>query len=131
MLCEGDIQAQPSAAQQQSSSQGLATVPKRSETFGGFDRSSKLLAPPTQVSRASSLKQENRISVTGKSLGILENDHASREPKDRVRKTSQGLMSVIARNKPMGSTEDLSSGSASHSNQSQFTASTAQVRICF
>ena len=60
----------------------------------------------------------------------METDHGGKDPKDRVRKTSQGLMSVIVRNsKPAGSNEDLSSASSSNSSLAQVPNTTAQVLI--
>ena len=124
MLYDSEMHLQNSQAQQ-----GPSTGPKRAETFGGFDRNSKTLMPPVQVSRASSLKQENRLSLGGKTLGILENNIGLQDPKERVRKTSQGIMSVIGRNKPNESSEDLSSASSSNSNLAPVSSATAQVSI--
>ncbi|XP_065060171.1 rho guanine nucleotide exchange factor 18-like isoform X2 [Rhopilema esculentum] len=121
MLYDSEMHLQNSQAQQ-----GPSSGPKRAETFGGFDRNSKTLMPPIQVSRASSLKQENRLSLGGKTLGILENNIGSQDPKERVRKTSQGIMSVIGRSKPNESSEDLSSASSSNSNLAPVSSATAQ-----
>eukprot|EP00794_Sanderia_malayensis_P010013 gene10013-11036_t len=120
LLCEVDVPIQPLPLH--AGPHGTTTVPKRAETFGGFDKNSKpLMPPPSQVSRASSMKTENRVHET---------DHGYKDPKERVRKTSQGgLMAVINRNKPASSNEDLSSSaSASSSNSSlqQVSASNAQ-----
>ena len=117
LLCNGEIPIEPSLYSP-STAQNALTAPKRAETFGGFDRNSKSLAPPPQVSRASSLKQDNRLSET---------DYINKDPKERVRKTSQGLMAVIGRGKPMGSAEDLSSSSSSISNHPTLSITTAQV----
>eukprot|EP00112_Aurelia_sp_Birch-Aquarium-sp1_P002119 Seg123.17 transcript_id=Seg123.17/GoldUCD/mRNA.D3Y31 product="Rho guanine nucleotide exchange factor 18" protein_id=Seg123.17/GoldUCD/D3Y31 len=126
LLYDGDLLSQHSPLHQLGVP-GAATVPKRAETFGGFDTKPKTLAPPIHVSRASSLKQDNRLSIVGKPLGSMETDHGGKDPKDRVRKTSQGLMSVIARNhKPAGSNEDLSSASSSNSSLAQVPNTTAQ-----
>ena len=127
MLYDSDIHTQTEAQSSNSSTSG----PKRAETFGGFDRNPKSVPPPIHVSRASSLKQENRLSLTGKTTGILENDHGLKDPKERVRKTSQGFMSVIGRGKPSESTEDLSSSSSSNSNISPISNSSAQVCISY
>ena len=126
MIYDSDSHLHTEAQHPNSSASG----PKRAETFGGFDRNPKSLVPPIHVSRASSLKQENRLSLTGKTIGILENEAGVKDPKERVRKTSQGFMSVIGRGKPNESNEDLSSTSSSNSNVSPITSSSAQVRYC-